>query len=180
MFRAFLARRHIAMPTVAASPERKSRCGIEFKTSHGVARASHGGNAGVFARELAGVYAMATFRCSKCGCDEDTAFCNYWSDRVRDIPPACSACDPRIGKWHGQFPRLFGVFLVTPSPGPTPRPREALARLVGRLAEAGHDRTAKCFAKAGSRSGSRSGSMADRTSFFDDPVPSYKPRTASK
>jgi hypothetical protein len=115
---------------------------------------------------------MATFRCSKCGCHEDTALCNYWSDRVRDMPAVCSACDPRIEKWHGQFPRLFGVFLVTPSPDPPPRPREVLASLVGRLAdasqEASRERTAKGV--AGSR----------RTPYFDDPIPSYKPLTASK
>jgi hypothetical protein len=116
----------------------------------------------------AGVQAMATFRCSKCGCHEDTALCNYWSDRVRDMPPICSACDPRIKKWHGQFPRLFGVFLVTPSPGPTPRPREALASLVGRLAEASQEQTVRTIAMSGG------------TSYFDDPIPSYKPLSASE
>jgi hypothetical protein len=109
---------------------------------------------------------MATFRCSKCGCHEDTALCNYWSDRVRDVPPVCSACDPRIEKWHGQFPRLFGVFLVTPSP--PPRPREALASLVGRLAEANTQQTVKKIAVSGGRPN------------FDDPIPSYKPLAASK
>jgi hypothetical protein len=74
---------------------------------------------------------MATFRCSSCGCDDDSALCNYWSDRVRDIAPVCSACDPKIGRWHGQFPRLFGPFLMTPDP--IARPREVLARLVKRL-----------------------------------------------
>jgi hypothetical protein len=120
---------------------------------------------------------MATFRCSKCGCHEDTALCNYWSDRVRDRPPVCSACDPRIQQWHRQFPRLFGVFLVTPRAAPTPRPRETLASLVGRLAEAtrkqaSHERAAKCIAVSGSVSGTASS--------FDEPVPSYKPLAASK
>jgi hypothetical protein len=109
---------------------------------------------------------MATFRCSKCGCHEDTALCNYWSDRVRDLPPVCSACDPRIERWHGQFPRLFGVFLVTPSP--VPRPREALASLVGRLAEANQPQARKEIA------------AVDGTAYFDDPIPSYKPLAASK
>ncbi len=48
---------------------------------------------------------MSLFRCSKCGCGEETALCNYWSIRVRDGDPLCSACDPKIGKWHGEFPR---------------------------------------------------------------------------
>lgn len=108
---------------------------------------------------------MATFRCGKCGCDEDTALCNYWSDRVRDRLPVCSACDPRTEKWHGQFPRLFGVFLVTP---PTPRPREVLASLVGRLADESHQQSGKHFA------------AVDHTPYFDDPIPSYKPLAASK
>jgi hypothetical protein len=106
---------------------------------------------------------MATFRCSKCGSGEDTALCNYWSDRVRDLPPVCSACDPRIGKWHGQFPRLFGVFLVRPSP--PPRPRELPAHLVGRLT--GHQHAGKSVVAPGGRP------------HFDDPIPSYKPLTAS-
>jgi hypothetical protein len=46
---------------------------------------------------------MAFFACSKCGCVEDTALCHYWSARVRQLPLLCSACDPRIGRWHGQF-----------------------------------------------------------------------------
>ena len=48
---------------------------------------------------------MATFRCSKCGCQEDTALCNYWSARIQQTPLLCSACDPKIRKWHGQFLR---------------------------------------------------------------------------
>ena len=48
---------------------------------------------------------MAFFQCSNCGCAEDTTLCNYWSARLRDTPKLCSACDPRIDKWHGQFAR---------------------------------------------------------------------------
>ena len=48
---------------------------------------------------------MSLFRCSKCGCAEDTALCHYWGTRVRQTAPVCSACDPKIGKWHGEFPR---------------------------------------------------------------------------
>jgi hypothetical protein len=110
---------------------------------------------------------MATFRCSNCGCDEDTALCNYWSARVRDIPPLCSACDSKIGKWHGEFPRLFGPFLVTPSP--TRRPPEVLARLAVRLA----------VSEGGARRSGKEDVNRDVTFNFDDLVPSYKPLTAS-
>jgi len=36
---------------------------------------------------------------------EDTTLCKFWSARLRETPTLCSACDPKIGKWHGQFPR---------------------------------------------------------------------------
>lgn len=117
---------------------------------------------------------MATFRCGKCGCNDDTALCNYWSARVRDMLPVCSACDPKIGKWHGQFARLFGAFLVTPRP--TSSPREALASLVARLrlVEASpNDKLAEPHGQA------EKGVLAPGDTFsFDDPVPSYKPVTA--
>jgi hypothetical protein len=117
---------------------------------------------------------MATFRCGKCGCNDDTALCNYWSARVRDMLPVCSACDPKIGKWHGQFARLFGAFLVTPRP--TSSPREALASLIVRLrlVEASpNDKMTEPHGQAGT------GVLApDDTFCFDDPVPSYGPVTA--
>jgi hypothetical protein len=48
---------------------------------------------------------MSFFQCSKCGCVEDTALCHYWSAKLRQTPVLCSACDPKIAKWHGQFPQ---------------------------------------------------------------------------
>ena len=115
---------------------------------------------------------MATFRCGKCGCDEDTALCNYWSARVHGNLPVCSACDPKIGKWHRQFPRLFGTFLVTPAP--TSSPREVLASLVERLRKTGlNDMTES------SRQGTSEVATPNGTFYFDDPVPSYKPLTAA-
>lgn len=48
---------------------------------------------------------MPIFQCSECGCGEDTALCRYWGARMQDRIPVCSACDPKIGKWHNQFPR---------------------------------------------------------------------------
>jgi hypothetical protein len=115
---------------------------------------------------------MATFRCGKCGCHEDTALCNYWSARVRDLLPVCSACDAKIGRWHGQFPRLFGAFLVTPRP--TPSPREVLASSVRRLqmAEYGPD------LEVAGRASERIAAPGDLF-YFDDPIPGYLPLTAS-
>jgi hypothetical protein len=48
---------------------------------------------------------MPLFRCSKCHCVEDTALSNYWSAHLRRNPAVCSACDPKIAKWHGEFPQ---------------------------------------------------------------------------
>ncbi len=48
---------------------------------------------------------MPLFSCSRCNCVEETALCHYWSARLRLNSPLCSACDPAIGKWHGEFPR---------------------------------------------------------------------------
>ena len=75
---------------------------------------------------------MAIFRCSKCGCEEDTALCNYWSARLREFPALCSVCDPKIGKWHGEFPRKYGYSNAA-------SPDRVVRNLVGmtRLTEAG-------------------------------------------
>ena len=48
---------------------------------------------------------MPFFQCSKCHCVEDTALSRYWSARVQQNQILCSACDPKIGKWHGEFPQ---------------------------------------------------------------------------
>lgn len=48
---------------------------------------------------------MAIFRCSKCGCIENTALCNYWEALADNKPGLCSLCDPEIEKWHNEFPR---------------------------------------------------------------------------
>jgi hypothetical protein len=48
---------------------------------------------------------MPLFRCRACNCVEDTALSNYWSARLQQAPTLCSACDPKIAKWHDEFPR---------------------------------------------------------------------------
>ena len=48
---------------------------------------------------------MPRFRCNICNCVEDTALSNYWSARLQQAPTLCSACDPKIAKWHDEFPR---------------------------------------------------------------------------
>lgn len=47
---------------------------------------------------------MPLFACDKCGCVENTALCLFWMswDSAERL---CSECDPKIGKWHGAFPK---------------------------------------------------------------------------
>ncbi len=46
---------------------------------------------------------MSLFKCEVCGCAENTALCRYWFKG--DGKALCSECDPRMGKWHGCFPK---------------------------------------------------------------------------
>lgn len=47
---------------------------------------------------------MPLFRCSQCGCVENTATSRYWvATGLDDEAPLCSECDPKIGEWHGKF-----------------------------------------------------------------------------
>lgn len=50
---------------------------------------------------------MPLYECSNCHAVENTALTNFWWDVTHDGKPAlCSECDPQIGKWHGQFPKI--------------------------------------------------------------------------
>ncbi len=57
---------------------------------------------------------MPLFACSvpECMAVENTALSNFWSDQMQAhkqqlaFHPLCSECDPRIGKWHGRFPKV--------------------------------------------------------------------------
>lgn len=54
---------------------------------------------------------MSLYQCDKCGCIENTATANFWfrNDKGSACKGAklCSACDPDINKWHGQFKRMY-------------------------------------------------------------------------
>jgi hypothetical protein len=52
---------------------------------------------------------MPLFRCTTCGCVENTALCNYWILKAEQQPLLCSACDPEIGVWHAAFPQTSAV-----------------------------------------------------------------------
>ena len=59
---------------------------------------------------------MPAYRCSKCGCMENTACSIYWSTQDKD-KALCSQCDPRIGKWHDLFPRTSAKGMMLASDG---------------------------------------------------------------
>ena len=45
---------------------------------------------------------MSLFRCTKCGCVENTACSDFYVDKFTyKIPVLCSEC--KTGKWHGRF-----------------------------------------------------------------------------
>lgn len=54
---------------------------------------------------------MSLFQCEECGCRENTATSGYWFRNEAGSPCAgrklCSACDPSIGEWHGEFDRVY-------------------------------------------------------------------------
>jgi hypothetical protein len=73
---------------------------------------------------------MALFRCGKCGCEEDTALCHYWSAKIQEAPLLCSACDPKIGKWNGAFPRKYEGSPASPQPTDAARSMVGWTRLL--------------------------------------------------
>lgn len=62
---------------------------------------------------------MSLFQCYECGSRENTALCNFWvrmamadaGGKWCGLPSQswmlCSACDPKIHEWHGEFERLY-------------------------------------------------------------------------
>ena len=48
---------------------------------------------------------MSIFICQSCKSLENTALCLYWFALCKNTPKLCSACDPKIKKWHGRFPQ---------------------------------------------------------------------------
>jgi hypothetical protein len=61
---------------------------------------------------------MPLYKCTKCGCIDNTAMGNFWTANAHGEPELCTECDPEIGVWHGKFvkrqaaeadtPRLWG------------------------------------------------------------------------
>lgn len=66
---------------------------------------------------------MPLFACSRCGVVENTALSLYWIDAGQK-PPLCSECNPRIGRWHGRFPRERADGYVQDRHGHIYRPEE--------------------------------------------------------
>jgi hypothetical protein len=61
---------------------------------------------------------MPIFACRECGCIENTALSNFWWLTQHENKPAlCSACDPEIGKWHGEFARRSAAGMLVDDDG---------------------------------------------------------------
>jgi len=56
---------------------------------------------------------MSLYRCTACGCVDNTGLTNYWQREREQLPRLCSACDPTIREWHGEFPQhsAFGMLI---------------------------------------------------------------------
>lgn len=63
---------------------------------------------------------MSLFQCSRCGCLENTALCNYHWAKINKEPVLCSVCggdgtNQNTYEWHGVFERIFlpkGMFVT--------------------------------------------------------------------
>ncbi len=58
---------------------------------------------------------MPVFKCDTCGAVDNTALTRYWMTAYKTdaagqpLKKLCSACDPKIAKWHECFPRQDAV-----------------------------------------------------------------------
>ena len=54
---------------------------------------------------------MSLFKCEQCDVIENTALCGMVFDDSRPISHQrvliCSECNPKIGTWHGHFPKVY-------------------------------------------------------------------------
>lgn len=69
---------------------------------------------------------MSLYQCSTCGCVENTALANFWQRQLHGLPQLCSACDPDVGAWHGQFPQESAQDMLRDGRGFLWRPRELM------------------------------------------------------
>ncbi len=46
---------------------------------------------------------MGLYRCTKCGCVENTALGHFHAAKLDGEPVLCSEC--HTGTWHGEFPK---------------------------------------------------------------------------
>ena len=62
---------------------------------------------------------MSLFKCSSCGCVEDTAIMIRLGRRHIDPnrKALCSECDPKIEQWHGQFEKRSAEGMYIDSEG---------------------------------------------------------------
>lgn len=98
---------------------------------------------------------MSIFKCDKCGCAENTAVSGYWH-KADGEPKLCSECDPKIGKWHGRFPKKSaegmvaqGDFLFSKEEAALDEALDEALRGLSDIRHVGFDGVAKHYFKAG-------------------------------
>lgn len=65
---------------------------------------------------------MPIFKCTKCGCKENTSCCNFHYMVNNGEDPLCSECDPKINKWHNRFKKtIFDGPYMEERHGPLPK-----------------------------------------------------------
>lgn len=86
---------------------------------------------------------MPLYQCMHCGCVENTALAKYWQRKMEGLALFCSACDPEIQHWHGQFPQHSAFGMLRDGQGHLWRPRELMSlpktcTIVGIVQHQGH------------------------------------------
>jgi hypothetical protein len=69
---------------------------------------------------------MPLYRCTGCGCAENTGLTDYWIQKLDNLPVLCSACTPSLGTWHGRFPQESAVGMLIDGRGFLWRPQEIM------------------------------------------------------
>jgi hypothetical protein len=70
---------------------------------------------------------VSLFRCTACGCVDNTGLTNYWQREREQLPLLCAACDPEIGQWHGHFPQRSALGLLVDKAGHLWHPRNIMS-----------------------------------------------------
>jgi hypothetical protein len=66
---------------------------------------------------------MPLYRCTMCGCFDNTGLTDFWVRHLRQLPALCSDCSPGL-RWHGRWPKTSAVGMLVDGRGFLWRPQE--------------------------------------------------------